>query len=157
MTDIRNRTQSFIEAIGLVSVVAGLIFVVIELRQGQEQMAAQTRQAIAQGAINFLTRETESAEFTSLLMRGDRGKKLTDVENYRYTLHVVSMFVFWENYQYQFEAGMLEDDEYYPQLNVWKGRISSPGRHRVWCQERNTFSKRLVMRVDELMEGKCIE
>ena len=157
MTEKLNKAQSFIEAIGLVSVIAGLIFVVIELRQGQEQMAAQTRQAISQGAINFLYRENESAEFSDLLMRGDSGQKLTPVENYRYTLHVVSMFVYWENYQYQFEAGMLEEDEYNPQLKVWKFRISSPGRHRVWCQQKRTFSKRLALQLDKLMKVQCIE
>ena len=150
-----TRLHDWLQIAGVTGVIIGLAFVAYELRQNYELTKAQTRQALAQTAIDLLWREAEDAELTDIIRRGNAGEELSADEFFRYRRTNTAFFVYWENVYYQYQAGLIDDAEFEPQRRVWRSRTSSPGIFRVWCLHRHTISPRVVAEVESMMSQTC--
>ncbi len=149
------KLHDWLQIIGVFGVIAGIVFLAYELRQNHDMMKAQTRQALAQSAVNLLWREVENGELANIIIRGNAGEELSEVEFFRYRKANVAFFAYWENVHYQYKAGLIDDSEYEPQKRVWRLRTAKPGIHKVWCLHRNTISPRVVAEVESMMSDKC--
>ncbi len=149
------KLHDWLQILGVFGVIAGLVFLGYEIRQNHELMKAQTRQALAQSAIDLLRGEAENGELASIVRRGNAGEELSDDEFFRYRRANVAFFAYWENVFYQYEAGLIDDSEFIPQRRVWQMRTARPGIHKVWCLHRETFSPRVVAEVEGMMSKTC--
>lgn len=135
--------------------IAGIVFLAYELRQNHDMMKAQTRQALAQSAVELLWREGENGELANIIRSGNAGEELSADEFFRHRRTNTAFFVYWENVHYQYKAGLINDSEFEPQKRVWRLRTAKPGIHKVWCLHRNTISPRVVSEVECMMSEKC--
>ena len=149
------KLHEWLQVIGVFGVIVGMMFLAFELRQNHNMMKAQTRQTLAQIAIDILWREGESGELANIIRRGNAGEELSADEFFRYRNTNIAFFVYWENVHYQYKAGLINDSEFEPQKLVWRLRTAKPGIHEVWCRNRNTISPAVVAEVESMMADKC--
>ena len=79
-----TKLHDWLQVIGVFGVIAGIVFLAFELRQNHDMMEAQTRQALAQSAIDLLWSEAENDELANIIRRGDAREELSADEYFRY-------------------------------------------------------------------------
>ena len=150
-----KKVHDWLQIAGVLGVVAGLALVAYELRQNHSMMQAQTRQALAQSAIDLLWREGEDQDLANIIVRGNAGEELSADEFFRFRRTNTAFFVYWENVYYQYKTGLIDDLEFEPQKGVWRSRMANPGIRKVWCLHRHTVSPEVVAEVESMMSEKC--
>ena len=133
--------------VGIAAVVASLVAVVIELRQTQSAIIANTYQSRAVDQISFNTVVMESQVVTPILqlVTADLSNidTLTDEERFRIRAFYTSVRIDADNEYYQYQQGFL-DEEYFEY--ALKPRIA---RHaRIWralgVEERRPSFRKFV-------------
>ena len=67
-----------------VGVIAGIAFLAVELRQNNEMMRAQTRGELSRDSVDQIRLNVNDPVFADVLLRGDRGEELSEVEQSQY-------------------------------------------------------------------------
>ena len=137
-----------------IGVLAGIIFLGIEMQQNTEMMRAQTRQAV-----------TGNSNAVNSIVGGDLMVASTVIEGFRgdfepmdpgEVLLVNSIFTMnlrnAENELYQHEIGLLDDDEYLPRLAWLKTNLAFPGPRRIWERTREHYTSDFQIVVDEIID-----
>ena len=126
-------------------VIAGIVFLAFELRQNNEMMRAQTRGELSRDTIELLSINMNDAAYADVLMRGNDGEELSDVERYQYELHRNAFIWLWENITYQYEIGLYDEAEFVTQIEVIRNDIARlRGLRDHWCATRSRHSAALV-------------
>ena len=129
LLDRADKWRFIAEMIGIAAVVASLIAVVIELRQTQSAIDANTYQSRASDAVTFNTALMESQLVTPILQMVTADPStidtLTDEERFRLRIFFTSVRIDADNEYYQYQQGFL-DDEYFE--NAFKPRIIRSAR-----------------------------
>ncbi len=142
-----ERWRFVAEMVGIAAVVASLIAVVIELRQTQSAIVANTYQARAYDAIDKSWQLAESQVVGPILakVRGDPSAidALTDDERRRLRIVVRGMRIDADNEYYQYQQGFL-DEEYFEY--ALKPRIVRQARfwRALGIEERRPSFKKFV-------------
>ncbi|MDG2175783.1 MAG: hypothetical protein P8M72_06605 [Gammaproteobacteria bacterium] len=112
-------------------VLAGIVFLGIELQQNSLSTQAQTRTeltVIAHEMIQFnLTLGYFEAE-----NKANEGLLLTPYEESLLTLKAVSQLRTGENVFYQHRVGTFDDDEFGGYENYYRGYLSNPFNRKIW-------------------------
>lgn len=105
-------------------VIAGIIFLALELRQNQHLVMAQTRNEIARMGIELGQGNSEPDQ-ASLIVRRNQGQPLTPEERFRLNRWASNWLQYFENMEYQYRQGLFDEEEYRGQLSKMKARINS--------------------------------
>ena len=100
------------ELIAAIAVLASLIYLANQIRQGTEVARSVARQGIAEAAMAEASSVIEHGDLAQILFRDVSGEELEDHEDYRVQLFTFRSLRFYENVHYQYRSGMLEDDEW---------------------------------------------
>ncbi len=104
------------ELIGILAIVASLIALVMELRQTQSSLSAQTYQARAIDAIGELLYIADSEYLAPILMTTDFGADYEAVANLsagdhlRLSQYLRARMIDWDNEHYQYQNGFMDAD-----------------------------------------------
>ena len=125
-----------------VGVIAGIVFLGIELQQNNALIASQTRFNRLSAATGTNTLVADNADLAEIIAKANKSEELTDGETIRlyfYNLRALS------NMQWTFR----EVPEANIPINVWR-RIHDNNLHRrnFWERERQTFSDDFVQFID---------
>lgn len=125
------------EAIGVVGVVASLIFVGIEIRQNTRAVRGATYQSLAESSMTLLFRIADSPEVGAQISSWGRGEELDAEVTARVEALVMAYLRHLENAYYQMEEGTL-DPEF---LDNWAGNptFALPHVRDFWAQRRPAF------------------
>jgi len=138
-----------------VGVIAGIVFLAIELGQNKDLMRAQIRHELSQGAIDTIVRESADLETVNLFRRGLEGGELTPDEQIRFNQTLSAWFRYMEDVHFQYRNGLYEHSEFANQVNVWKGRLQMPSVHDHWCATNKNFAAEFVESVNSLAAVNC--
>jgi hypothetical protein len=105
-----DRINSWLALAANAGVIAGIVFLAIELRQNNELLTLEANYAQINMERGRRSRIIENEGFADLIDREKSGKELTSVENMRLRLHWLDVIDTWEWQFRENRAGRLEDE-----------------------------------------------
>jgi len=134
------------EIVGAVAVVISLIYVAAQIRQNTKMMRATAKQGLTEASQNLIYTAIDKSEEWVKLTTGDDAS--TREEDARMSLMVRAMLRGFESQCYQYESGLIEDDEWRALQTAIKDLCSLPGFNKYWQQLKPHMSERLKKVVD---------
>ena len=96
------------ELLGAIGVIASLIYLATQIRQGREQMRAATAQQFQSQAASTTQAVTRDAELARLVRRGFADvDQLDEDELFRFTHYIYGILSEYDNAYYQYRVGLL--------------------------------------------------
>ena len=129
-----------------VGVIAGIVFLGIELQQNNELLRSQARYGLhlaRSGEVDDLWRNPDMLE---LFQKAGNGS-LTDVENGRLQNFSISRWIRWEWYYEQYRDGLIEQSNL-PTVG-WQRNMSTSWAIDRWDQNAELFSPDFVQFMEE--------
>jgi hypothetical protein len=146
MKEIKVSFDTWIQLLGMLSVLAGLVFVGLEMRQSQQIALAAQQQArteIFTGIVNSVNESSEVSLYQILVKARDNEpltaseKKITE----NYALQTIWVF---ENDFIQYQAGLIDE-------NVWLAKLHSVRTLSSLCHFRDAAEYLLQFTSAELI------
>ncbi len=134
------------EIVGAIAVVISLVYVAAQIRQNTKMMRTAAKQSLTEASQNFIYTAIDKSEEWVKLMTGDNPS--TPEEDARMSLLVRAMLRGFESQCYQYESGLLEDNEWNALQAAIKDICSLPGVNKYWQQLKPHMSERLKKVVD---------
>ena len=146
-----DKLNDWLTLVANVGVIAGIVFLAIEVRQNSEAVRAQTRAQLTDQVVELLSVNMNDKEYASVLMRGNQLEELSPVEQWQYNTHRIAWINHWKNMVYQYEMGMYDESEFARQISTVRTHIEKfPGLRAHWCKYRYIASKGVI----EVIEGE---
>ena len=147
---IRDNWKDFIEAAGIVAIIASLTLVAYEVRQNTLMMRAQINQSRTEVAVSEQQATYNSDYLPDILVNLDRGQELTEQEMVRYRSYIRGFLRNQDNAYWQYRQGLLGDNIPRSIKLAARGVI---GRHQisieVWDSQKPIYTKEFAAFVDE--------
>lgn len=143
-----------IQVLANVGVIAGIIFLAVEIRQNNRLMMAQTRSDIAQEIAGSL-RAMSMSEFAGDVAQPEVLQQVGSVEALRFQNYNLAVFRMWENIHYQWSLGLYEDSEFAGEKEIWAEAINRPSLCGLFCRSRNGFSAEFRSEIEAILERPC--
>lgn len=141
-----------------VSVLLGILFLGLEIRQNTEMMRSQARDAITEKQMMFSEWVTTEPEMASAIAAAGQGlENLTAQHAVMYGYFLAGVWREWENSYYQYQQGLFEADEFEPRMVRWRGQMQSASARTLWRADRDWYAPAFRARVDAIVaeiEGK---
>ena len=145
-----EKLNTWLTLLANIGVLAGIIFLAIEIRQNSDAIRAQTRAQLAEEVTELFSVNMNDQEYATVFMRGNNVEKLSAVEQYQYYRHRSAWANYWLNVAYQHKMGMYDEAEFTQQMiNIRRDMEIFPGLKVHWCAWRNRASQELI----EALEG----
>ncbi len=133
-------------------VLVGILLLAYELNQTRDMTQAQTRNEMSQGLIAIMLDLAGDAETASLILRGDNGEELSELDRSRYTNLTVAQLRYHENVHYQYVKGTYDETEYLAQREGWRNFVfQTIGLVEVFCTIRSGLSPAFVSEIEGLL------
>ncbi len=148
-----NKLNERLALIANLSVVAGIVFLGLELQQNTQAIQAQTRDSITEKQMTYTSWIGTDLEVAAVYRRGNALglDELEDPENTMYRLLVAGIFREWENSHYQYERGLFTSDEFESRVERWRRNMSNPGFRDYWQSSRETFAPNFRAEIDQIV------
>jgi hypothetical protein len=138
------------------SVVVGIVFLAVELRQNTNMMRAQIRDSVTEKQMEYYGWVATNPETADVLARGRVGglSVLADEEErLMYSFLVQGVLREFENSQYQYEQGLFTAEEFEPRKAIWRIFLSNQGSREVWQSRRETYAPSFRAQLDSIVAG----
>ena len=100
------------EILGVVTVVVTLFYLAVQVKHSSSVAKAAARGAIAQMNVDSLGFYLDSQVLSSAARKTTLGEQLTPDENSNYLRWVLARMRVFENAHYQYQLGLLEEEEW---------------------------------------------
>ena len=134
--DRLNRWLSLTANLG---VIAGLIFLAVEIQQNTSMMRFQTRSTIT-GYIHALLEMERHPKIVSAYKKIATGETLSFEEHYILRNMANATFRSWENSFYQNQAGLFEAGEYQAEIEVGREMMKEEHMLNYWMSDQKNYS-----------------
>jgi hypothetical protein len=134
------------EIVGAAVVVISLIYVAAQIRQNTKMMRSAAKQSLTEASQNFIYTAIDRSEEWVKLTTGEDPS--TPDEDARMSLLVRAMLRGFESQCYQYESGLLEEDEWNALQAAIKDLCSLPGINKYWEMLKPHMSEKLRKVVD---------
>lgn len=131
---------------GAIAVVISLIYVAQQIRQNTKMMRSTAKQSLTEASQSVMFAALDHSEEWVKLWTGDPAS--TPEEDARMSLLVRATLRGFESQCYQYEAGLLEDNEWHALQTAIKDICALPGFNSYWEQLKPYMSERLRIIVD---------
>ena len=138
-----------------IGVIAGIIFLAIEVQQNNTLMRAQTRSDISRDVSGMLLGNAHSPYLEEMLYPEELQLWDGNIGRVRRAVATVAMFRIWENMHYQNRMGLYDDSEFSFELEAWRVNLAQETIKSIWCSSRPRFSPEFVETVASLLETPC--
>ena len=123
-----------------VGVIAGIVFLAIEIRQNTDMMRAQTRSSVT-GSIMTLIEMERHPHLVSAYKKRASGQPLDFEDEYFLENMANATFRHWENSFYQHEVDLFGEDEYLAEVQVGKEMMVEEHMVEHWNKRHLMYSK----------------
>ena len=151
-----DKLNQWLTLVANLAVIAGMVFLALELSQNSRMMQTQTRNAVTESILNFqFNAETSGLRALAQKANSDPAS-LTAEESQRVAQLYVSNLRLWENIHYQYRNGVFDEDEFNAERNSWRALGErTPLLRGVYCQlkQRGSLSPAFVTEMDRLAYG----
>ena len=132
---------NYADVIGGIAVIVSLIYVGIQIRRNTRSTRAQTFQSAHESLASVALEIAKNPELALLAKRGLTAfDQLNDDDQFQFSYLVIGVMRHFENYFYQHERGMLEDELWEGQRESILSYFHSKGVQCVWKDRRLTYS-----------------
>ena len=137
-----------IQILANVGVVAGIVFLVVELQQNNELMASQARFNRLSVATETMTLVAESPDIARFLVKSNNGEELAPEEDLRL-----------ENYHRRIFFNMQWTYREVPESSIpiegWRMLVGDPAKREFWLENKTQFNNdpEFVQWIDENLYG----
>jgi len=145
---------SLAEIIGVIGMIASLIYVGYQLQQARVQMKGQASQARADAYIDLWSGYQRS-DFAKLVHKSQDPESLTPVEQIQLTGFVLPFFSFMQNVHYQRELGLLEKGQAIF-LDTLPAFLSDSYR-KMWSRFKSGYSPDFISHVESVIARQDAE
>lgn len=155
----RENRKDILEIVGLVAIVASLIFVALEVREVNLATRIAARDAITQGHLEFMGALIDQDVLPTALWKCERSEELTGYESFQVEIHHQRRWRHYERVYYMHLYDVLTDQEwngFHASIHASMtddGCFSAASRD-VWEANRAYLSDEFVRYVDALIERK---
>ncbi len=146
-----NKLNERLTLIANLSVVAGIIFLAVELQQNTQAIQAQTRDSITEKQMEYASWVATNRDLAEVYAKGVRSADLDVVERAMWNQYVQGVVREWENSQYQYERGLFTPGEYEARVERWRQSMGNPGYQRYWEGQRQTFAPSFRAEIDRIV------
>ena len=147
-----EKLNHWLTLLANIGVIAGIIFLAVEINQNTDMMRAQTRSAVTGSIITLLQMERDPH-----VMSGRRkvsiGEDLTFEESYFLDNMANATFRQWENSFYQHKAGLFEEAEYLAEVQVGKEMMLEAPMAEHWQRNSQVYSEPFRDHVNQVLIG----
>jgi hypothetical protein len=141
--------------LGGIGVVVTLIYLAVQIRKNTRSVRAASLNSISTSISEFMDRVAEDPELTKLWFDGlSREVDLSETDNRRFALLLLSLMRRWENAFHQGRAGTLESAAWAGMREGLTTVFSSPGAQAWWIGARGLFSPEFVAFAERSIEIK---
>jgi len=147
-----------VQAIGAVAnfgVIAGIVFLGLELRQTQDLARAQMRNDIAQQRIDIAQFDLAGPTM-DLIIEFNSGAQLSQGDAFRLSVYSDMWLAHFENLHYQYTRGLYGEDEQIGDPAGYMGRVFTfPPLRDFFCTWREGYSDSFVEYVEQTLSVRC--
>ena len=145
MKKIKVSFDTWIQLLGMVGVLGGLVFVGLEMQQSQTIALAAQQQSRTENFINILNSFNESGDtsFYQVQMKLEQGQALTPQERMLAQNFAQQAVWIFENDFIQYNTGLMDE-------NVWKAKLASIRNISERCAVREVVKYALGFMTSEL-------
>ena len=151
-----DKINKWLALAGNIAVIAGIVFLAMELNQNSRMMQTQTRNAITESILNFqFNAETSGLRAIARRANADPSSLTVEETAKAYQLYVSNLRL-WENIHYQYHNGVFDEDEFTAERNSWRALGErTPMLRFVYCRLRDqgSLSPAFVTEMDKLAYG----
>lgn len=142
-----EKANSLLMLVANVGVIAGIVFLAVEIQQNTNMMKAQTRDSITDKQLEWYLSVGTNPYSADIQYRGIGGVDgLSANSNERFSFALINQgnFRMWENELYQYEMGLFDEDEFQPRVDSWKRLLErNAGIRSVWINASASYSPAL--------------
>lgn len=135
-------------------VLAGIIFLAVELQQNTQMMKSQTRDAMTQKTIDWRYTLASNRELTEAWAdsEGIMSNPEYDANFFALSSLYDARFRIWENEWYQYRQGLFDESEFSARLFYW-GRVLQrrPDLALYWEVQRGNYSGSFAEQIDQVL------
>ena len=150
-----SKLNQWLTLVANLSVVAGILFLAVELRQNTAAIRAQTRDALTEKQMEIVGWQATTPELATLHAKVMDGEELSTAELVQFSGFVIAQFREWENSHYQFSAGLFTAPEFEARRESWRTLLtgaSSSGYIQTWRRFRLTFAPSFRAELDRIVD-----
>ena len=149
-----SKLNQWLTLVANLSVVAGILFLAVELRQNTAAIRAQTRDALTEKQIEIVGWQATNPELAAIHAKAMDGEELSTAELLQFSGYVLAQFREWENSHYQFSAGLFSPPEFEARKASWQILLSGASSWAyvaTWQMFRLTFAPAFRADIDRLL------
>ena len=142
--------DKYVTTLTNLAVIAGLIFLVLEIRQNNEMMVLEARQGISDARNDLVLTNMNSPSLITARGKAERGEELTYEEKQQYLrfFFIGEFFAVFRNWQDQFlsyQAGAITESHMESEAKTWRQTINrAPYIQAEWQCQRGTLTPDFV-------------
>ena len=131
------------EVLGVLGVIASLIFVAFEIRQNTNAVQSATIQAISEQSFELTLRSAENAELLAIMRKAEDGESLSVPERDQLSAVYRALMVLNMNRLAQMELGVLDENTVFAVGGRGPG-YRSPFFAEFWAESRHRYSPEFI-------------
>jgi len=152
-----DKLNQWLILISNIGVLAGIIILTVEINQNTIVARSSARQAITEMVSARPMASVENRDVAELSLKIFNDEPLSELERLRVMSRWYSTMRDWENIHYQYQIGMLTEDEWRGfRLNL-KSLFGTPTLLEFWANERQYFSQRYQTEVEDILQEREAE
>ena len=132
-----NRYAEWLSIIANFSVVAGIIFLAVELQQNNEIQRGEARRTYMEIRKNAMENQYQNEALLESLLRARSGDPLDALETERLAVYYRSLFVIWEWEYEQYRNGLLDEP---PHRRQKSAAANLPLFQETWRKHRSGYT-----------------
>jgi molybdate transport system substrate-binding protein len=151
-----SKINQWLTLVANLAVIAGIVFLALELNQNSRMMQTQTRNAITESILNFQFNAEASGLRAIARKASEDVANLTAEESGQLAQLYVSNLRLWENIHYQYRNGVFDEEEFAAERNSWRALGErTPLLRGAYCQLKRagSLSPAFVAEMDKLAYG----
>jgi len=148
-----SKLERWLTLVANLSVVVGIVFLAVELRQNTQAIQAQTRDSMTEKQMMWLASVYTNPEVADIYQRGSVEDDLaTPTERFIYAMAAGADFREWENSYYQYERGLFTAAEFEARRDRWRRSLENfPRQRRLWTTERSGYAPSFRAEIDRIV------
>lgn len=134
------------------SVLLGILFLGLEIRQNTEMMRSQARDAITEKQMMFSEWVTTEPEMALAVAAAAQGlDKMSPQHAVMYGYFLAGVWREWENSYYQYEQGLFDPNEFEPRMVRWRAQMQTSSARVLWRADRDWYAPAFRAQVDAIV------
>ena len=143
-----------INTLANIGVIAGIVFLVVELRQNNAALESQSRLSHAEKRSEYFVRLSTDPMLMPIMVKDRAGQPLDDIEESRLMAHYTAMFIVWQWEWEEHLRGRLDlPEEGWRSAFTADATDSSVGARRAWELNRQRLQPGFV----DYMESRILK